>query len=128
MWSNFQGGHACIMKHLDRAMLFDHTHFFFHMKHASIPIIETIPDTTTSNHAPIMFTILRKDPLQHHFKYQFFMNTSFLHHPTMVCHICRILNLVPHPPGDSSWIAWWNDAITHTNTLLHSLGKIFAQL
>ena len=89
-WNNYQVGQTRILKRLDRAMLSDHTRFYFHQMHGDAPVVEVIAGTIGSDHSLIMFTVLSSVVPDQGIKSQFFLNTSFLQHSSMMCHIWRV--------------------------------------
>lgn len=57
MWYNIQVGHATILKHLYRAMLYDQLELFFSWHLASRPFMETILRLISSDNTPITFKV-----------------------------------------------------------------------
>ena len=102
---------------------------FFHFDRLfpSLPFVFVIPNTTLSDHAPILFAISFDQAHDRIFPSQFYLNTSFLKHSSMRAHISRIWNLIPYPSDSFGWIQWWNNAILKTTKILCNLGVEFTK-
>ena len=126
-WSNLQAGNNRVLKRLDRAMLLDSDSFCFENLISQYPPIYVVPNTTPSDHAPIVFNIKYNHIPERIFKPQWCMNTSLLPCPSMKEHIFCIWNIIPRPLGVTGWITWWNNAISRTTKVLRTIGTEFAK-
>lgn len=88
-----------------------------------IPLV----DVTLSYHFPIAFYIEWHIAQPRPTTTQFYLNMSVLHHQPTIAHILQIQNLVPRSHQPTSWIKWWNDAITRSAWFLRIYGRQLAR-